>query len=61
MNELLKSKFSRHIARILNFLDDDSLPSSRKKELVKGELWTLHNDLQAGAHAAKSFDEVGNR
>lgn len=61
MNELLKSKFSRHIARVLNFLDDDTLPVSRKKELVKGELWTLHNDLQAGAHTAKGFDVEGNQ
>lgn len=59
MNELLKSKFTRHIGRIMGFLDDIELSESRRKELIKSELWTLHNDLQAG-QAVSNFVE-GNR
>lgn len=64
MNTHLKSKFSRHIRRVLDYLDDESLPKQRQKDLVKGELWTLHNDLQAGNQAFDTMnagDGYGNR
>jgi hypothetical protein len=52
----IKQKFNRHIGRVLTFLDAGNV-SPELKQLVKGELWTLYNDLIVMLEKEKSDDK----
>ncbi len=41
----LQQKFNRHIGRVLTFLDAGDV-TPELKQLVKGELWTMFDDLK---------------
>lgn len=45
-NETIQLKFNRHIGRVMTYLDAINA-NEDAKYLVKGELWTLCNDLKA--------------
>ena len=41
----ITQKFNRHIGRVLTFLDAGCV-SEELKQIVKGELWTMHDDIK---------------
>lgn len=49
----ITQKFKRHIGRVLTYLDACSV-SEELKQLVKGELWTMHDDIK------EQLDEESN-
>ena len=53
-NEDLKKTFSRHIAKVMDYLEI-SQADKRLLSLVKGQLWELHDDVKQSR--GESHDE----
>ena len=49
----ITQKFKRHIGRVLTFLDASSVPPELK-QLIKTELWNMHDDIK------EQLDKDGN-
>ena len=57
----LQQKFNRHIGRVLTFLDAGKV-SPELKQLVKGELWTMFDDVKDQLEKEKDYEETkGNQ
>ena len=57
----LQQKFNRHIGRVLTFLDAGNV-TPELKQLVKGELWTMYNDIKDKLEKDLENDEInGNK
>ena len=57
----LQQKFNRHIGRVLTFLAAGNV-TPELKQLVKGELWTMYNDIKDKLEKDLENDEInGNK
>ena len=52
----LQQKFNRHIGRVLTFLDAGNV-TPELKQLVKGELWTMFDDVKDKLEKAQNYEE----